>query len=336
VELLLLHPGGLGDVILSLPAVALLREKFPAGRITMAGNTDYLVPVVRRYVDKVVSLSALPLHGIYAGAVLPDSELRFWKSFDQIISWTGSDDPGFVQRLKTICPTALIGAWRPVLNDSRHVSRLFIDSLGKEMASGRKAARAAICVNRQEAAQGTRWLADQGWNAKDPLVVLHPGAGSKSKRWPLPRFISLARHLIRAEGKRLLVVEGPAEEGLARGVKQALNEDGTMVAESLALSLLASVLLKSEFFIGNDSGIAHMAAALGIPVVVLFGATLPQHWAPLGPDVRILRKAENCTGCVSNSNVHTCLEDIGMEDVIRVLPVGHSGGAISPPGSRNP
>jgi ADP-heptose:LPS heptosyltransferase len=324
VEIFLLHPGGLGDIILSLPAIALLREHFPAARLTIAGNTDHLAPVVGGYAESTVSLSALPLHNLYADTALLDSDIRFWRSFDLIISWTGSGDAGFVQKLKSICPNARIASWRPDRQESRHVSQLFIDSLGPEIASGREAVRAPICMRHELSDQGTQWLSGQVWRAEEPLVALHPGAASDTKRWPLGRFIDLARHLTYTEKKRLVIIEGPAEPGLAVQIGQELHEDRRIVAKSLSLSMLAAIIARSELFVGNDSGIAHLAAALGIPAIVLFGPTLPKHWAPLGPDVRILWDTRDCAGCKSGDGVHTCLENIAVEDVLRVLKCRNS------------
>jgi ADP-heptose:LPS heptosyltransferase len=321
VEILLLHPGGLGDIILSLPAVALLREHFPAARVTIAGNTDHLAPVVGGYAESAVSLSALPLHNLYADAVPPDSDIRFWRSFDLMVSWTGSGNPSFVQKMKAICPDARIASWRPDPKESRHVSQLFIDSLGPEIASGREAAHAPICVRRELSDQGTQWLLGQGWRAEEPLVALHPGAGSETKRWPLDRFIDLARYLTQAEKKRLVIVEGPAEPGLAVQIEQELREDRLIVAKSLSLSMLAAIIAKAELFVGNDSGMAHLAAALGTSAIALFGPTLPKHWAPLGPDVRILWDTRDCEGCNSGNATHTCLENITVEAALQAVKV---------------
>jgi heptosyltransferase-3 len=305
VEILLLHPGGLGDIILSLPAVALLREHFPAARITIAGNTDHLAPIVGQYAESTVSLSALPLHNLYADRVLPDSDIRFWSSFDLIVSWTGSGDSGFVRKLNSICPTARIASWRPDPQESRHVSQLFMDSLGPEITAGRRAVHAPIRARQELSDQGIRWLSGQGWRAEEPLVALHPGAGSESKRWPLDRFIDLARYFTQAEKKRLLIIEGPAESGLAEQIRRELPEGQQIIAKSLSLDILAAILARCQLFVGNDSGIAHLAAALGIPSVVLFGPTLPAHWAPLGSHVKILKD--------------TSLESISIDEVIQAI-----------------
>ena len=323
-EILFLHPGGLGDVILSLSAVALLRERYPTARFTFAGNFDHLVPVMNGYAENIVSLAAVPLHSLYADGALPASDIRFWRSFDQIISWTGSGDPAFVQKMKGICPGACIAPWKPDRQETRHVAQLFIDSLGRKIASGRKASHTPIHLNQELFGQGLHWLSEHGWRTGEPFVVLHPGAGSKTKRWPLERFISLAMHFAHTEKRRLLIVEGPAEEGLAVQMERALPQDELMIAARLSLDILAAVISRASLFVGNDSGIAHLAAGLEIPTIVLFGPTLPGHWAPQGSHVRVLRDTRNCAGCSSGYGVHTCLENITAGDVIRTLECGSS------------
>ena len=316
-EILLLHPGGLGDIILSLPAIALLREKFPAARFTLAGNIDHVAPIVGVFVENAVSLSTLPLHNLYSDEPLPQVDVRLWKSFDQIISWTGSGDPGFVRKLKAIHPNARIASWKPTPQEPRHVSQLFIDSLGPRIASGRSVIPASIFVGPELSRQGLQWLLDHKWNGMDSLATLHPGAGSRTKRWPLESFVRLAGYLTREEKRQLLVVEGPAESGLAAQIAKELSEVSVIRAESLSLDLLAPVIAKSGLFVGNDSGITHLAAALGIPSIALFGPTLPRHWAPLGANVTVLWNPQDCSACSSGGNEHTCLDNITVEEVLR-------------------
>jgi heptosyltransferase-3 len=317
VQILILHPGGLGDIILSLPAITLLRSAFPAASFTIAGNIDHLSPIVSGYAEHVVSLSTLPLHHMYSCGELTQEEVRFWKSFDRIVSWTGSGDKEFVRNMAEIHPNARVAQWKPEPGDSRHVAQLFVDSLGLPIQSGRRLKPARIFPDFSAFHSGRRWLIERGWSGSNPLVALHAGAGSERKRWPLSRFIGLAQKLMLQKEQKLLLIEGPAEPGLAEQMAQALQETEIIRVESVSLGLLAGILQNCRAFVGNDSGLAHMAAALEIPSVVLFGPTLPQHWAPLGQHVVVLRDPHGCEACASGGNDHTCLNNITIEDVIR-------------------
>lgn len=317
-EILLLHPGGLGDIILSLPAVALLKKQFPGAGITFAANLDHLAPVAAGYADRLTALSTMPLHHLYSCEALRAEEVRFWKSFDRIVSWTGSGDSNFVRNLRDVHPDALIASWRPDPHEKRHVSQLFADSLYPWIPSNSELESAAIQLNSSVRDEGLRWLADRGLGGRDSIVALHPGAGSHMKQWPLERFISLAQRLTLRDRKKLLIIEGPAEPGLAKYIAQTLPASATIVAESIPLILLAAVLKRCEAFVGNDSGLAHLAAGLGVPSVVLFGPSLPQHWAPLGKHVVVLRDPRGCAACAAEQGAeHTCLSNISVDDVIR-------------------
>jgi heptosyltransferase-2 len=319
VEILLLHPGGLGDIILSLPAIALLRSTFPSAKFAMAGNIDHLATIVSGYAERVLSLSSVPLHHLYIGEPLPQAEVHFWKSFDRIVSWTGSGDSEFVRRMKEIRPDACIAPWRPGPEEPRHVSQLFVDSLGLPISAGKGLTPARILPGFLARDEGLQWLAERGWNGRDPLIALHPGAGSKAKRWPLSRFISLVRQLTLQEKGELLIIEGPAEPGLARQIAQALPDTEMITIESVPLDLLAGVMEKCKVFVGSDSGLAHLAAALEVPTIVLFGPTLPQHWAPLGRKVSVLRDTRGCEACISGRGDHGCLSNLAVEQVIRSI-----------------
>ena len=316
-EILLLHPGGLGDVILSLPAIRLLRNSFPSVRLTIAGNIDHLAPIVSGYAERVLSLSTLPLHHVYAQEELPQADLCFWKSFDRIVSWTGSGDSEFVAKLNEVHAHACIAPWRPEPGERRHVARLFADSLGLSVPPEEGLTPARILLSSATRKEGGRWLAGHGWNGREPLAALHPGAGSLAKRWPSARFVALARELAVQERRKVLIIEGPAEPGLARQIAQELPVPGVIRVEMVALDLLAAIVETCSVFVGNDSGLAHLAAALQVPSVVLFGPTLPQHWAPIGPNVAVLRHADQCEACTRSRGRHACLENIQVEEVVQ-------------------
>jgi ADP-heptose:LPS heptosyltransferase len=269
------------------------------------------------YAERILSLSTLPLHHLYIHEAPTEADVRFWKSFDWIVSWTGGADPEFTRRFKAIHPNVCVASWKPCLGESRHVSQLFVDSLDLGDNSKTEAAPAPVLLDSELRAEGKQWLVAHGWNGRDPLAALHPGSGSTAKRWPVSRFIELAQHLVLQEKRKLLIIEGSAERGLSEQIVPALPANDVIVFDAMSLNLLAAVTERCELLIGNDSGVAHLAAALNVRCTVLFGPTLPQHWAPLGHKVTILRNTHGCEGCASCGNNHTCLENITVEDVIR-------------------
>jgi ADP-heptose:LPS heptosyltransferase len=118
-------------------------------------------------------------------------------------------------------------------------------------------------------------------------IVIHPGSGSRTKNWPVDRFVALAAALA-AEGPIVWVV-GPVEEesGIVAATAAAAIPGATSWRE-LPLEDLARHLAGARLFVGNDSGVAHLAAAVGCPVVVLFGASDPLVWAPRGKSVTVV------------------------------------------------
>lgn len=313
-EILILHPGALGDIILSLPALRVLRDRFQDARITLAANSDFAVAVASGYVHRIVSLSALPLQRLYGSEhVLPEDEL-LWRSYGRIISWTGFGVEAFERKLVELHPCVLVAAWKPGPCEPRHVARLFVDSLGPWLQVPHSMPIPEVKLDPDDRRRGGEWLWERGWRSEEPLIAIHPGAGNAAKRWPLEKFWELA-HRLRAHGT-LLIVEGPAEIGLGREQARLLGA-GTYLAPNLPLPLLAGILAHCHCFIGNDSGIAHLAAGLQVPCVVLFGPTAPEHWAPLGSHVSILRDTRNCLACERGlEGHHTCMGNIPVDAVL--------------------
>jgi ADP-heptose:LPS heptosyltransferase len=138
-----------------------------------------------------------------------------------------------------------------------------------------------------------QFLHQQGVDLKNkynPLIAVHPGSGSKAKNWPLENYVSLVQRLYQSCRGTALVVEGPAERNMIDNMSEALDGITFIALQSLALPLLAAILSQCSLFIGNDSGITHLAAALGVPTIALFGPTDPYIWGPRGKKVFIARE----------------------------------------------
>jgi heptosyltransferase III len=315
VNILILHPGALGDIILSLPAVLLLREHFPAAQISLAGNLDHLSVAFPRYAHRLISLSNLPLHRLYSGEALREDDRRFWNSFDRIVSWTGHGSPEITQKFAQLKAGVCCAPWRPGAGETRHVSRIFADSLNPWVPLQAALPEAGISVPEQSREDARKWLDAKGWKG-GAIIALHPGAGGSAKRWSLDSFRNLTRLIFSQSSFKLLIVEGPAETGLGTELGAHLPGSRTMIAPQLPLPLLSGILAHCTAYAGNDSGVAHLAAGLGIATVVLFGPTSPQQWVPSGRRVSALRRNQGCKACAAGSGQgHSCLKSILPGDV---------------------
>jgi heptosyltransferase-2 len=132
---------------------------------------------------------------------------------------------------------------------------------------------------------------------RSKVLILHPGSGSKKKDWPLDRFLNLAHTVQDQLGSRILIVLGPAEGPEVQRAFEGMRPNPPILAKGLTLLQLASVMEGCRFFVGNDSGISHMAAALGLPTVVIFGPTDQRVWSPRGEKTFVVSRDIYCSPC---------------------------------------
>ena len=122
--------------------------------------------------------------------------------------------------------------------------------------------------------------------------AIHPGSGSEMKNWPIHRFIEVARSWLAPNDKRkVVIVGGEADQAPVERLRSGLPNDRVELVQNLTLTELAGRLQRCGVFLGHDSGISHLAAAVGTPALLLFGPTDPAIWAPANPQVRVLRSS---------------------------------------------
>ena len=126
-----------------------------------------------------------------------------------------------------------------------------------------------------------------------PLLILHPGAGARYKRWPAERYAELARRFA-AEGWEVAVTAGPADEDAVDAFRTSARDVAPRVLQGLHLNDLAATLARASLVVGNDSGITHLAALVGAPTLALFGPYDPAYWSPIGPRVAVLDAGADC------------------------------------------
>ena len=305
---LVIRPGALGDVLLTLPALQALSAAFPQAPIELMGNLAVIRWLPGRSVVRAVSsFDRADLVALFQTEPMLAAPLReYLGSFDLILSYATAPEHVFARNLARVGRRVWLLDSHPPAGPV-HMSAYLqqpLTALGVAPEAGHPALHLTP-TDQQEAA---RWWQAHGLGDA-AAVAIHPGSGSSAKNWPAARFAAVARHLQRERGMRLLLVSGPADEAAVDGLRQRLSDPGrasssgseqdAIVLQEPPLPLLAAILSRCQLYVGNDSGVSHLAAALGVPTVAIFGPTDPDVWAPHGPAVRIVRAATPCLEAVS-------------------------------------
>ena len=277
-RILVIRGGAIGDFILTLPAIAALRRRFPEAGLDILGY-PHIVQLARAggLVDRVHPIESRALAGFFAarGQLAPEL-MDFFSEFDLIISYLYDPDGVFQENVRR-CSLAqfLAGPHRPEEACGQPAATVFLKPLE----------RLAIF----DPDPVPRLALDSGWPAGTADLALHPGSGSESKNWPESSWQLLLEQLVTSSSLSLLLVGGEAEGERLHRLASPLPSDRVRVAQSWPLPDLGRALIGCRAFIGHDSGISHLAAALGLPCLVLWGRTAEAVWRPSGEQVRVLR-----------------------------------------------
>lgn len=284
-RILVIRGGAIGDFILTLPAIHLLRENFPDVHLDILGY-EHIIEIARGrfYADGTRSIE----YGAMAGFFVPHSKLapdlvEYFASFQQVVSYLFDPDRFFENNLRRAGVKNFLAAYARI-DDSQHAAQQLARPLEK-LALFLDDAAARVHPSDQDQALAGRFVGQ----ATAPLIAMHPGSGSLRKNWPAANWASLAQWLHQAEPKATLVlVGGEADDVPLATVQAALPAGRVLLAQNLPLPHLAAVLQRCRLFIGHDSGISHLAAAAGTPCVLLFGPTDPAVWAPANAGVKVV------------------------------------------------
>ncbi len=167
-------------------------------------------------------------------------------------------------------------------------------------------------------------LQQAGYEKGSPLIVIHPGAGWLSRRWPVESFAELIYKLKKDAPVQLAVIGGAEggskEEDLFRQLFSLTWVPVINLVHRLNLKQLITLLDQADLFIGNEAGPMHLAAALGKPVVAIIGPTIPELTGPFGPNTRIVKKEVSCSPCRNrNCTDKKCMKAIEVSDVLETV-----------------
>ncbi len=305
-RILVIRGGAIGDFIVTLPAIAALRRQFPGIRLELVGYPGIATLALEYgWVDAVQPIEARPLAGFFArNGVLDPQWSTYFEGFHVILTYLFDPDEIFRNNLARVTKAQLIqGPHRPDESNPAHATDQLLVPLQK-LAIFDADPVPSLNLKLNAAASGLTAL---------PWIAVHPGAGGAHKVWPRERWLELLGRLLETQPIRLLLVGGEAELETLNELSRHLPSERIETAVNWPLPRLSRRLAECSGFLGHDSGIAHLAAACGLPGVVLWGPTQSSIWRPRSSRVDLVLAPEG----------H--LEDLTTAEAERRVAVAVSG-----------
>lgn len=323
-RILVIRPGALGDVLLTLPAIQALQAGFPEAQTDLMGDLPVVEWLPGRSVVRAASgFDRADLATLFHSEALPTEPLRrFLVAFDVILSYATPPQHVFVRNLTSLATGRVLSLdARPRSDLGMHISEYLQQPL-QRLNVPVSACPPRIWLTAGDEQKAAQWWAERGLGDRR-ILCLHPGSGSAAKNWPAVRFAEVARWAQRELGLRVVLISGPADDAALGGVQRCLDRLEHWVLHGLPLPLLAAILMRSRAYVGNDSGVSHLAAALGVPTLAVFGPTDPHVWAPRGSSVHVLCGSAPCAPCSPRERRacarRECLEAVTTHAVTDVL-----------------
>lgn len=317
-RLLILKPSALGDIIHTLPLLASLRESFPSLQIWWAVKSKFA--------------ELLKTHPYLNGTIVWEKR-RFWqflkkirrKRFHIVLELQGLFRTGFIVYLsgakerwgfskEETKECQFFFLTRTVKTKNSHIVEKNLE-MAEELGAKKKV-EFLIPENEEAKMSIEKYLKKSGVSPKDKLIALIPGGGWGNKIWSEKKFASLGKELTLRKDWRIIIIWGPGEFKKADLINR-MAEGKLLLGPSTTISQLVSLLKRCSMAIGGDTGPLHLAVALDIPVIGLYGPTPPSRNGPFGEKKEIIYHALPCSPCWRrNCKRKECMNSIGVEEVI--------------------
>jgi heptosyltransferase III len=279
-NILVIRPGAIGDALLAFPTLHALRAKYGAKRITFVSNASVL-PLAQTWklADEVSDFEQTQWSELFSTTGVRDAGLcDLLAATDMAICWLGDPErlvEGNLRRggVKKI----IVAPGRPPQNSYAHIAEYLASTVkipAKQVRSWHPALPTAPGAGR--------------------TIAIHPGSGGERKNWPIASFVEIIKSLWQ-ENYSVLVLAGPAEEQKLAYLQRHLTPPQGLYRTLVNAPLLeiAQQLRQCGGYLGNDSGITHLAAMLGVPTVAIFGpGSRVSSWEPLGKHVDIIQQPD--------------------------------------------
>ena len=321
--MLIIHPGTLGDVIVSLPAIRMLRRAFPRHEMILAAQ----VQIGRLFqmcgeIDRVWSMEGTMLSELFQeNPVLHDSIHETLSRTTHVVGWLHDTDHCLANNFRNLgIQRIILISPKDQRLQSRHMSDRYVDTI-KPWVATRGIRCHLVSPLTVDRARYVHLQDDVAHVEDEKIVFIHPGSGSPHKCLPSETLASLAGEIARNFHARVLLCEGPDDRGQVERLLSHLGHQSFEILREKNLVEMSHFLSRADLFLGHDSGLTHLAAALGVPTMVIFGPTDPEQWRPSGDHVTVVQ-GQTCL-CRTWSQVQACQNKVcltsSVDEVIHVI-----------------
>ena len=312
-KILLISLSCIGDVILTTPVMKALKDNFPGAKLTVVvGPTAAPLLKCHDWVDSIIVYENKGRHAGLGGAARLVGELRCSK-YDLVVDLRNSAITYFLRaRYRVAAHGAHIKNQKL---QKRHAIDRHLDVL--ESAHIHPTTRDMLITIPPDAEKKVAAvLKARGMEAGGNLIAIYPGAGSPHKLYPVEKFQAVLGMLKEKDDNRYAVIGSEADRPICEALAREAGGRAVSLAGELDILETGALLQKCRLLISNDSGPMHLAAAIGIPVVAIFGPTNADRYGPRGDNHRIVWRREPCNPCKSPECGHeSCINEIPPETV---------------------
>jgi lipopolysaccharide heptosyltransferase II len=328
----------LGDVLMTTPAIRALKQAVPGRRITLLGSASGTLAAAHvPEIDDAIAYEAPWIKNGAPPSAIADMAMRYalsLRQFDAAVIFTVySQSPlpaamlchlaGIPLRLAHCRenPYHLLTDWVRETDPGdtvRHEVRRQLD-LVATVGAGTDDEHLSFTVRPQARTCARMKLEEAGLDLATPYIVVHPGATAASRRWPPERFAETARQLSTALDCQVVVTGDASERELCSAVRRGAGDRAWSLAGHLGLEEFGATLAMAGLVLSNNTGTAHLAAAVQAPLVDLYALTNPQHTPWMVPH-RVLFHDVPCRNCYKSAcpeGHHECLQGVTVDEAVR-------------------